>query len=53
MNKQQRYDQKCQFYSFRFNKKYDRKYIEFLDRQKNKTDFLRECIDREVAYGNK
>lgn len=45
---QKRYDQKCEFFIFRFRKDKDQKYIEFLQDQENKTAFLRKAIEREI-----
>ena len=43
-----KYNEKCRFVHFRFRKDNDAKYLEFLDRCENKTEFLRRAIDREL-----
>ena len=45
---QKRYDQKCEFFIFRFRKDKDQKYIDFLQDQENRTDFIRRAIDKEL-----
>jgi hypothetical protein len=44
-----RYNKKCTFFSFRFRKDKDEKYIEFLKNCPNKQEFIRRSIDQELA----
>lgn len=46
---QDNYDKKCKLIVFRFRVDTDSKYIEFLEKQENRTDFLRRAIDKELG----
>lgn len=48
MNRYDRYNKKCKFVSFRLRKGIDDEYIDFLNNCKNKTEFLREAIKKEL-----
>lgn len=43
------YNQKCKLICFRFRKDKDSKYLEFLKNCPNKTQFLKDAIDRELT----
>ena len=43
------YNEKCKMICFRFRKEKDNKYIQFLKDCPNKTQFLRDAIDRELS----
>ena len=45
------YNEKCKFIHFRFRKDKDAKYLEFLNSLDNKTEFLRNAIDRAIEEG--
>ena len=48
MNRFKRYDQKCRILTFRFRKDKDEKYLDFLQKQENRTEWIRKAIDREL-----
>ncbi len=49
MDKFKRYNEKCHFFSFRFRKDNDDKYIKFLQDCPNRTEWIRKAIDKELA----
>jgi len=44
-----KYNKKCRFFSLRFRKDKDDKYIEFLENCPNRIEFIRNAIDAELA----
>ena len=48
-NKYTNYNKKCKFFNFRFHKEKDQKYIDFLENCENRTEFIRQAIDAQIA----
>lgn len=50
MNRFEKYNKKCKFFTFRFrkDKEEDSKYIDFLENCPNRMKFIRDAIDKAI-----